>query len=67
MNETAKRIAEALEKVEQTHRRHGRAVAELHRALAQAVAEHGAEVGLDDGLIATAAAPKVPPTNGTDD
>lgn len=36
MNEHANRIAEALEKVEQTHRRHGRAVAELHRALAQA-------------------------------
>ena len=63
MNETAKRIAEALEKVEQTHRRHGRAVAELHRALAQAVTEHGAVVGLDDGLIEAARAPKNPPPN----
>lgn len=58
MNETAKRIAEALEKVEQTHRRHGRAVAELHRALAQAALEHG-----DDDTRALAAAPKNPPDN----
>lgn len=58
MNEYAKCIAEALEKVEQTHRAHGRAVAELHRALARAALEHG-----DDDLAALAAAPKVPPEN----
>lgn len=63
MNEIAKLIAAALEKVEQTHRLHGRAIAELHRALAQAVTEHGAEVGLDDEMVAFAAGPKKPPEN----
>ena len=57
MNEHAKRIVEALEKVEQTHRAHGRAIAELHRALAQAALEH------DDDTRALAAAPKNPPDN----
>lgn len=58
MNEHAQRIAEALEKVEQTHRAHGRAIAELHRALAALASEHG-----DDDLRALAAAPKNPPDN----
>lgn len=63
MNETAKNIADALGKVEQTHRAHGRAVAELHKLMAIAVVEHGAELGLDDGIVAQAAGPKTPPTN----
>lgn len=62
MNEHATRVIEALDKVEKTHRRHGRAVAELHRALAQAAVEHG-----DDDLVALAAAPKNPPPNDDDD
>lgn len=61
MNEHAKLILAALERTEQTHRAHGRAVAELHRALARAATEHG-----DDGLRALAAAPKNPPTNPGD-
>jgi hypothetical protein len=61
MNEHATLIAEALEKVEQTHRAHGRAVAALHKLMAAAVVEYGPLVGLDDRLVARAVAPKDPP------
>lgn len=63
MNEIAKLIAESLAKVEETHRSHGRAVAEHHKLLASAVVEHGPALGLDDGIVAQAAAPKNPPQN----
>lgn len=63
MNEHAKLIAAALAKVEETHRAHGRAVAELHKAMASAVVEHGPALGLDDGIVAQAAGPKKPPQN----
>lgn len=63
MNEHAKLIAEALEKVEQTHRAHGRAVAELHKLMATAVVEYGPSIGLDGEMVALAAGPKKPPEN----
>lgn len=66
MDELAKLIAEALAKVEQTHRTHGRAVAEMHKLLAEATRIHGAAIGLGDGVIALAAAPKNEPDNPVD-
>lgn len=63
MNEHAKRIADALEKVEQTHRAHGRAVAEFHKILAVAAVEVGPSLGLDEELVTLAAGPKKPPEN----
>lgn len=59
----ARVIKAALAEVERTHRAHGRAVATLHRHLARAAREHGATMGLEDALIAEAAAPKNPPPN----
>lgn len=56
-------IKAALEKCEATHRAHGRAVAELHKALADAVVDHGEQLGLDPGVVVAAAAPKEPPKN----
>lgn len=61
MDENVKLIAGALEKVESTHRAHGRAIAELHQLMARAITEHGAALGLDEGVVAMAAAPKDPP------
>lgn len=66
MNELAKLIAEALEKVEQTHRAHGRAIAELHKLMAIAAVEHGPSIALDSELVARAAGPKKPPENPGD-
>lgn len=63
MNEHAKLIAEALEKVEQTHRAHGRAIAELHKLLATATVEYGPLIGLDSEIVTFAAGPKKPPEN----
>lgn len=63
MNEHAKLIADALEKVEQTHRAHGRAVAELHKLMATAAVEYGPLIGLDGDVVALAAGPKKPPEN----
>lgn len=67
MNERAKQIAAALEKVESTHRTHGRALIEFHKLIASAVEEFGPSVGLDSDVVAQAAAPKNPPTNDTGD
>lgn len=39
------------------------ATARLHAALAAAAVEYGEELGIDNDIVATAAAPKKPPVN----
>lgn len=63
MDDHAKNIVDALTAVEQTHRAHGRAVAQLHKVLASAATEVGPSIGLDEEFVTLAAAPKKPPEN----
>lgn len=61
--EHASVIKSALAEVEAIHRSLGRAVARLHKTLAEATVEHGEALGLEGEFIAAAAAPKDPPPN----
>ena len=67
LNEHARAILASLTAMEATlpdrAKEHHRAIAVHHKALAALVVEHGQALGLDDDIIALAAAPKKEPDN----